>query len=193
MVLADQPAVRQTLRPFEPTIHSVVHGAWDDWKDWSKGSKVFRKRTRANIVHDFMMERAVTALANVSGVNVIHRDQTVKILFGDEVLLRFKKGNSMGLGSNIETNAILDFIDPLAVIPGLPDAQKVEVVYTLNGIETMVHHVSVVARDHNTPLWSYDLGEDGLAVVKELPKTSDLPEAGVELPHGHTAVSEEEN
>lgn len=193
MVLANQPAVRPLLRPFEPTIRAVVLGAWDDWRELAKGgADMFRRRTRANIVHDFMIQRAIASLEGISGVNIIHRDQTTKFLFEDEVLLRFKKGNAMGFGSNIETKAVLDFIDPMAVIPGLPDAQKVEVVYTLNDIETTVYQISIAARDHNTLLWSYNLEGSGLAEIVEIPYPGILPKTSVEIRPRHPNVSKGE-
>jgi len=73
-------------------------------------------------------------------------------------LIRFKKGNANGVGSNIETQAVLDFVDPSRDIPGmLPDLLKVEVCYQTNALGTELKEVSVVARNRKRRVWAYPL------------------------------------
>ena len=94
---------------------------------------------------------------NDTDVHVIREPQTVKFLFLDRVLARFKKGNAKGVGSNIETQAVLDFIDPQASFAGLPDVHRVEIVYQLNILGTGYAEVAVVARNQRTRVWAYPL------------------------------------
>ncbi len=84
--------------------------------------------------------------------------QTVKFLFKDQVFTRFKKGNDKGVGSNIETQAVLDFIDPNRLIPGLlPDILRVEFCYGIDALGLTLSEVAVVARDRNRRIWAYEL------------------------------------
>ena len=68
-------------------------------------------------------------------IRVMTEKQTVKFLFKDQVFTKFKKGNDKGVGSNIETQAVLDFIDPNRLIPGLlPDILRVEFCYGIDAL-----------------------------------------------------------
>jgi hypothetical protein len=86
------------------------------------------------------------------------KKQTVHFLFHDQVFLRFKKGNEKGVGSNITTQAVLDFIDPQGVIPGLvPEIMKIEIVYTPDKIGVGLEEVAVVACGLQKRIWAYPL------------------------------------
>ncbi len=178
MALADETEVRRILSAFEPTILDIVHGAWGDWMASPHRSTLRYPRTRACLVHEFMVKRAIEAFDGSNDVHVIHQDETAKFLIRQELLLRLKKGDSNGLGCNIETQAVLNFTDPQMVIPGLPDVQKVDVVYILNTIETQIDRVAVAARDNGTRLWSYDIEDRRAAPVLPLPQPTSSPDIG---------------
>ena len=80
--------------------------------------------------HGTFRRLKTTALAEFDGNTDIHAivdGQTVKFLFRDQVLVRFKKANSKGIGSNIETQAVLEFVDPQLKLPQfLPEIYKIE-------------------------------------------------------------------
>lgn len=178
MAQADETEVRRILSAFEPTILDVVHGAWSDWMSSPHRSTLRYPRTRACLVQEFMVKRAIEAFDGNSDVHIIHQDETAKFLIGQELLLRLKKGDANGLGCNIETQAVLNFTDPQMVIPGLPDVQKVDVVYVLNAIETQIDRVAVAARDNGTRLWSYDIEDRRSAPVLPLPQPTSSPDIG---------------
>jgi hypothetical protein len=74
------------------------------------GRLLFPGRSRACLVHDFMVQRAIAAWTGDSAVRVIRRDETAKFVVVDQILLRFKKADDRGLGSNIPTQSSLGFI-----------------------------------------------------------------------------------
>ena len=113
-----------------------------------------------------------------TALRAIIKDETAKFLFDDRLLVRFKKDDGSGLGSNIETQAVLTFTDPQLVIPGLPDVQKVDVVYRLNDLQTKIQSVAVSARDNAVRLWSYEIDDRRGAPVLPLPETAPLPKSG---------------
>lgn len=170
MTLADELSVRAILGKYENVLFNAIHGGWGDWQALQLGGRLlFPARSRACVVYDFIVQRAMTALADANDVRVIQRDETVKFVFADTVALRFKKANDNGLGSNILTQATLGFVDQQQELPGMPNLHKVEVVYVLNRLQTRIEQVLVVARDHDTCLWSYDILPDTGAHIIPLP------------------------
>jgi len=178
MAVAIEADVRQVLGPREKTILDLAHGAWDDWLALPNRSRLRFTRTRANIVHEFMVDRAIIAFGGDADIRPIVKDETAKFLFDRRLLVRFKKGDDNGLGSNIETQAVLAFIDPQLLIPGLPDLQKVDVVYILNDLQTKIERVAVTARNNDVRLWSYDIEDRRGALVLPLTLPSGPGEGG---------------
>lgn len=176
MLLADEQVVRAALADYEGVFFRAFQDAWEDWRSLSLGGRlVFPSRTRACIVYDFAVQRVMAAVDGDANIYVIRRNETIKFVFGNTVALRLKKANEQGLGSNIETQATLDFVWQQEDLPGIPNVHKVEVVYTLNTLQTRIEQVSVVARDGQALLWSYDINPEQSANVVMLP-TSPPPQ-----------------
>lgn len=133
---------------------------------------MFPSRSRACLVHDFMVQRAMSAWADDASVRVIRRDETVKFVIADQVLLRLKKADDRGLGANIPTQSSLDFVGQQYELPGIPNVHKVEIVYLLNPMQTNINKVVVVARDGNERLWDYVISPSTMADVIPLPLVS---------------------
>lgn len=170
MTLTDEQVVRATLSKYEPAIFKAVQDGWRDWEGLElNGRLLFRARSRACLVYDFVVKRAIAALDGDTGVRIVRRDETVKFIFGNSIVMRFKKANGNGLGSNIETQATLDFVAQQQEMPGLGDVHKVEVVYVLNSLQTQVSEVLVVARDGDIRLWSYTIVPATTAEIITLP------------------------
>jgi len=170
MPMADDQTVRAVLAPYESVLFRAVHGGWDDWRTLQLGGRLlFPARSRACIVYDFIVQRAMAALGDDQAVRLIRRDETVKFVFSETVVLRFKKANDSGLGSNIQTQATLGFVEQQQQLPGLPNLHKVEVVYVLNRMQTRIEQVLVAARDGDVCLWNYDITPDSGAKIILLP------------------------
>jgi hypothetical protein len=164
--------VREVLDGLEPDVFEVVHGAWEAWK--ATALQVLFPRTRAVLMHDLMVRRAIAQWGGRGDIHFVERDETVKFLVKQRLLLRFKKASGNGLGSNIPTQAVLAFTDPQMLLPGIPDVQKVEVLYELNDLETKIERVVVVARDGDRKIWEYEI-EDRRVLAPVLPLPSQAP------------------
>ena len=114
-------------------------------------------------------------------MRVIRRDETAKFVVVDQVLLRFKKADDRGLGSNIPTQASLGFIGQQHDLPGIPNVHKVEVVYALNRLQTQIDRVVVVARDGDALLWDYAIAPATTAEVISLPVLPSEPARGARV------------
>ncbi len=170
--------VRPVLRDFELRIRAILEAAWKEWLEVPDRAR-FSDRSRASIVFDFIKRRAIAEFDRDPNIRIIIKGQTVQFLFRDTVLVRFKKACRSGLGSNIETQAVLEFVDPQLKIPDLlPDIYRIEVCYHLDSLATQLEELAVTARDRDRKLWSYELQKTETAEIIPLPRSpepSDLP------------------
>jgi len=176
MPVPNQDEVKALLAKFETRLRSVVDGAWREWQEFPlRGRFIFQRRARAVIVFDFIARLAVAEFDGDPDVRVDVKKQTVHFLFRDQVFLRFKKGNEKGVGSNIATQAVLDFIDPQGVIPGLvPEIMKIEIVYTPDKIGVGLEEVAVVARGLQKRIWAYPLDRPSAVIEPMPPRAPDV-------------------
>jgi hypothetical protein len=183
MPIPAQSEVKAILDNFEERIRVVVDRAWKEWLDIPDRSRfVFMRRVRATLVFDFIARHAIAEFAGDPNIHVIVKSrQTVHFLFKEVVLVRFKLGNSKGVGSNIETQAVLDFIDPQGIIPGLvPEVLKVEICYSPDELGINLQEVAVVARNRRRRIWAYPIDRRGADVVGIPPRTPDTTPPVVE-------------
>ena len=122
------------------------------------------------MIFDFIKARALTEFDGDPHIRAIPKGQTVHFLFRDRVLVRFKKANSAGLGSNIETQAVIEFVDPQIPLFAMPPIYHVEVCYHLDKLATRMALLAVTARQRNTKLWAYELDRPASAAVIPLPE-----------------------
>ncbi len=165
--------------PFHGRIRNVIDRAFKDLLELrsclkEKGVAPFiYERTTANVLFDFVIQHAHAEFDTDQNVRVIDQSQTVKFCFGDKVLLRFKKGDKDHLGRNLLTQAVIDFVNAGAFLPGMPPAAaKVEILYSLNDLETEIESIIVAARDGDQMLWHYEIGKPDAENVIGLPLTT---------------------
>ena len=92
MALDDEKAVRAILAKYETTIFQIVGGAWDEWRALQLGGRLqFLARSRACLVYDFIVQRAIAAFADDPTVRVLSGDETAKFVFSDTVVVRFQE------------------------------------------------------------------------------------------------------
>lgn len=170
--------VKTALSPYHGQIKQVVAEGYDEWqriaafRATSGYSPVLYSRTVANYVFDAIARNAQTVFGREKTVRVRQETQTIKFIFDNKVIVRFKKGDEDHLGKNILTQAVMDYLDPQQTLPGFPpEAAKVEIVWSANEIGTGIEDIMVVARDGNTVSWSYRIDDD----ADEADGTSVLP------------------
>ncbi|MFI5014865.1 MAG: hypothetical protein ACHQAY_21220 [Hyphomicrobiales bacterium] len=190
--MPDKDKVRSVLEPYHPRIRSVVERAWAEWRavsafrTKSKFSPLMYPRTVANYVFDAIARYAIAEFASDDRVHVRVEPQTVKFFFGGSVLGRFKKGDENKLGSNIETQAVIAFIEADGVLPGLPsETAKVEFIWLPNEIQTQIDKVLVVARDGDHLEWEYEIEPASGAEIIPLPTQ---PRPPTLPPDGHVFI-----
>jgi hypothetical protein len=164
----------------EERITDAYNRAWNDWWSNSDRTKLSRwPRTRANTFFEYLANHLITEFVNDSGVRFIFQRESFKLTIDDKLVVRFKKANTNGVGSNIETQAEITFGEPQTDLPGMPGLQKVEIVYTLNATETAIAELTVAARNGDKRLWGYNIGGTGGAMVVPLVQPP-VPVSGVD-------------
>lgn len=171
---ADKSYVQNGLAQFAERIRKVADGGYHDWLQSSDRPKLIFQRTKANVRYDHIARHANAVFSGVKGVRIITEFESVKLLFQNgTIVVRFKHANENGLGVNgQQTQNVLAFIDADEPIPGLlPDVHKVECCFRENDLDTALESVTIVARDGDKKLWSYDLprAEPAAEVVRLRP------------------------
>ncbi len=179
--------VKTALEPYHNRIKSVVDRAFAECvltKECRAKlglAPLLYSRTFANLVFDAIAREAIAEFSSDSGVMIFYKPQTVKFCFGQVVIVRFKKANENGIGQNIPTQAALDFADPQESLPGLPpEAAKAEITWSPNELGTIIESLTVLARDGDTILWSYEIyGEEVDQNVTQFPAQTDPDDANI--------------
>jgi hypothetical protein len=157
MPIPNQAVVDPIIDEIRDQIVAIIHQAWDDWME-SDFVGIWRcKRSRANFVWEQIIGKAHAEFAELESVHIIEGTETLKFLMQDQVLFRFKKADDAGRTANVATQMALDFHNHERDLLGLPEVQRVEVVYKLNKLETAVSDICVVARDGDRVAWEYSL------------------------------------
>ena len=167
MAIADRELVEQTLERFEQRVLDVLDRAMSDWLATPGRALLLYSRTRANVIFDHIARHAMAEFAGEADreVRIMKESQSVKFLFGQRVVVRFKKAAARGVGRNITTQRVLDFVEPQGRLPEVPEAERVEIVYAIDGLGTGYEDVSVVARDRRARIWFYALEDRSGSVV----------------------------
>jgi hypothetical protein len=145
----------------------------------------FDKTTRANCIFSFAKKRALAEFMDAKEIRAIPRGRTVRFLFRDRVLLRLKKANRFGLGSNISTQATLEFIDPQIPLFDLPQIYHIEICYQEDDYATRMVSIAATCRQGFHKVWSFELQKpaaDAIIPFPAYPIDSGTPPAATARP-----------
>lgn len=183
MSVPQEAVVREVLgrQSRDKHIHAAARGGWVDYTHSSDAGRWRRKGTRASIVWERMVDRAINSLLPDRGVVSLEKNDSILFIADDAVVFRFKKGDGNRFSKNYPTETALLFHQHEEIIPGvLSHHHRVEVVYVLNSRETEISSICVVAREGAEILWWYEI-EAGGAVIQPLPllPTAPRPNTGL--------------
>jgi hypothetical protein len=176
---SEEDVVRKIMEPHEASLIEAAYGALEDWKAVKKAVFLHYSRSRANVIWESFINRAISTFDSDTDVSIIQEAQTARFIFSGLVLLRFKLADKNGISRNYPTQLALDYNDPQMEIPGLPKAIRVDFVYILNQDKTEIKRLMIVKRNGDTTSWSYPIEVDSSLVTKLAQKTT-TPLAPVE-------------
>lgn len=181
--------VKAILEPYHDDISSLLSGAYDEWVVTDKCRKekgfadVIYPRTVANYVFDAIARGVVNKLGVKNDIRVVTEPQTVKAIFKNAVIARFKKSDKNGIGQNNTGENLLNFFDKEAVFPGFPpEAAKVEILWEVDDLGEKIGKISVVSRNGEHVVWSYLIDiADSDENIEKLPLAPAPPEEDLPL------------
>jgi hypothetical protein len=149
--------VKPLLRSRESAISRVFVSSWDSW--WRNPDRLVLhyKRTRATNMHNYMMNATLKIFSDDHGIRPIEGLETYYFVVEQRLVFRLKMGDDCGISRNNETQTSLAFVDPQQSFPEIPDLDRVDIVYVLNPLETLIDRILVVARDCERVVWSYPI------------------------------------
>lgn len=92
MAMPQEHVVRRILASREHVLMGAVLGGWTDCKAHTLGWWR-RKSTRAAVMWEATVDRALDGLQDDRGVRIVNHYDTRSFVFDDAVLIRFKKGD----------------------------------------------------------------------------------------------------
>jgi len=137
------------LYPHGPMLVECVKGAVNDYFSLYPASvRAFHsRRTRANIIRDHIIQRAMEAFANVPGVNRVRnatKGRYTLLSVDGRALLRFKYLGSTKRSRNFKTPLAKAFANNQVAIADLPtEATRFDVGYIWNDLETGIVEVLI--------------------------------------------------
>lgn len=162
------------LDPYKGLLREVVDSAWRDYCSLRNNiPHVFTPRTRASIIHDFMVSHARNKLAGIKGVRLLDVGGLFLVEINEKILIRFKKLNDDKMPNNIPTQQALDFMEQLE-LPGMPHIIRLVVGYELNKLQTGIQAISVTCPRGTKKEWHFELE----GVVTEVADIVELPTPG---------------
>lgn len=180
MSVPQKSTVQSIMVKYRKHVVDIVCGAWDDWLS-SPHLGSWTKRGRANFVWEQMIDRALTKFNGLPEMHISSNHETYSfhvISASSMIVFRFKKGNTTGLSANIPTQSSLAFHNHSQPnLPGIPSGQRIEVVYILDKLETMISDILVVGRDKNVVVWTYSLLKSAPSVPLPAPSVAAPPTA----------------
>jgi len=174
--------VRQVLarNNREQKLLAAQRHGWEARKTYPGNNEWRRKTTRAAIVWEATVKKAVESLGDDPGVRPLPHFDTMSFIFDDAVLLRFKKADLMLRSSNVQTTLAELYHDHDSDLFGQAGLQRVEACYVLNRFETDIVWAGAVARENRAHLWHFEFAasvmESKILPFPERPKgsTADL-------------------
>jgi hypothetical protein len=146
------------LWPHQSRLYEIVVAAWNDYMTsiTEQIRCLQHRRTRACIVHDFMVSHAKRLFEGVPGVHIEDRSGIVLLVIDDRLAIRFKKLDKENRTRNYPTQQALAFMQQLD-LPTIPSLARLVVGYRLTNLETELESVFVVCPNGLSNAWGMEL------------------------------------
>lgn len=154
-------SAQAALKPHYQKFWSVIDSAWNDWQQLPPNLlTIASTRSRASVVHDFMVARA-NELVSIDGTirSVYHRFMFALVIESSAgfIALRLKKLNEDGLSKSQPTQQVKDFQEQVT-IEGIGAAHHLEVGYVLNHAQTSIQSIDMVCPSGlNSVFWKAEI------------------------------------
>jgi len=170
MPFASESHVNAILKPHFGTLVELVQAAHADYQNSIIAAALQAPRVRANFIWNMFLYHAKARFEGSNLIQVDSRQHWQGLMVGDSFFIRMKKGTKELLSRNYPTQAALDFND--ASVDLFEGVARLELLYTLDGLESSIDRIVLAQRHLNRIVWAIDLldsAEDHGQTVIPLP------------------------
>ena len=159
------------LSPHHDVLHACLTEAWENWLTLAQSFPDPLARTRANNVHQFMLDRATEHFKKTRGVHRVKSHGRILLNIDDQVVIGFKKLNRTLHTRNYPT-LFAQLYDAQVDLEGIPSQlPRVTVGYRLKNFETEIDPFVVYSIKDEVQWW-YRLEPSTRADVIPFPSAS---------------------
>lgn len=176
--LLTQEQAAELLDKHVPALSGCIERAWTRWLA-NPDAATASRRTRAATVYDYITQEVEKAFADVPGVRLKWKHNSLNMTVNDAAILKFKKFRGKKLRtSGIPTNARSNFLRQAHVFEGMVVTHLV-VGYLLDDLEQGTEKIAITCPLGKGNLWALDLGagfggeESGTIPMPIAPKDPD--------------------
>lgn len=165
MPLVEQTDAIQFLQPHLEGLHDIVSGGWEDYMiGYADAHRLIHSPiTRANIVHDHIVDRASRYLQTSPRLRLHDARGLKALVIDDRYAIRFKKLDESGISRNQPTKQVQDFREQMP-LPGINAVYNLEAGYVLDDLETGISRICITCPNGGRNYWEYELQAGGSAV-----------------------------
>jgi len=157
MPIANQSMTLFDLNPYLAELASVVLGAWEDVRLLPEECQVtIGARTRASLVHDYMLKRASALEAGHSAIRYFQRQSMHGLVIDGKYAIRFKKLDEDSKSKNQPTQQVAEYRAQIE-LEGIDAAHHLEIGYVLNNFGTEVADVRLACPAGAGVAWASSL------------------------------------
>ncbi|MET4574983.1 hypothetical protein [Ottowia thiooxydans] len=165
MAIVSQDLVCEELDHHLEAFDEMVRGAWADYRALPSICHVtFGARSRASVVHDFLLSRAAAYADSTPGVCYFKLNLMHGIVIGGRYAIRFKKFDYDNRSRNQPTLQVAEFRSQIE-LDGIDAAHHLEVGYILDDLDADVVDVRLACPSGYGNAWVVSLSDRGTATV----------------------------
>jgi hypothetical protein len=163
-------AAEERLKPHKARLETCIQHGWNAWsQDYAHKHHILRARSRATIVFDEIVAKAMLEFDGLEGVNFRLKGNSFLLFIGNDIILRFKKIGRKGQCSNVQTRQQFLFQTQQMVFENMQPATLLHAGYALDSPQLNILRKLVVCQCDNEILWTMELVAE--TPVLAMPKT----------------------
>ena len=182
MAIVSREVACEELNHHLEAFDEIVRGAWDDFGALPSHCHVtFGLRSRASVVHDFLLSRAAAYADATPGVKYFKLNLMHGLVIEGKYAIRFKKFDADNRSRNQPTMQVVEFRGQIE-LDGIDAAHHLEVGYVLDSLDTEVLDVRLACPAGHGNAWVVSVSDHGAnAVLADLFSPSNDDGGGSEV------------
>lgn len=171
MLILSREQGERLVSPFASDFVELTLSAWDDFMASGLAHQLQRRTVRANMVWNQIIARGKQRFFGNDSIRVDKISNWDGFVIDSRVFVRPKYAQDGLHSRNYPTPSALDFNDQSQDL--FQGISRLDLIYTLDPLETAIERVAVVQRHKKATVWTLDLmgnSDDGQETINFTPK-----------------------